>query len=74
MVSSTGIQIIIAVVGVIVSVATSVWVSGYKTGLKEGNMNSRFAKVDERMEAMGKDLAEIKGMFVLRLRDDGSSR
>lgn len=51
-------QVVIAALGVIVSVSVSAFISG----MRWGAMSSKMTQLE-------KDIAEIKGMFVLRLRD-----
>lgn len=58
------IEAIIAAVGVLMSAGISVFVAGYRTG-----------KLEAQITSMSRDISEIKGMFVLRLRDnDGPAR
>jgi hypothetical protein len=56
--SQTTIDLIIAGITVVVSVVTSAFVAGTRFGEMKGDMKS-----------LQKDISEIKGMFVLRLRD-----
>lgn len=51
-------QVVIAGLGVIVSVCVSAFISG-----------TRWGAMSAKMTQLEKDIAEIKGMFVLRLRD-----
>ena len=57
--SPIAIEILIAVLTFVVSVGTSMFVAGARWGSMQGDITS-----------MRKEVAEIKGMFVLRLRDD----
>lgn len=54
----TSLSILIAAVGVIVSILSSVFVAGSRWGRVEGDMRS-----------MSDRLAKIEGMFTLKLRD-----
>jgi cytochrome oxidase Cu insertion factor (SCO1/SenC/PrrC family) len=54
----TSVSILIAAVGVIVSICSSVFVAGARWGRVEGDMRS-----------MSDRLAKIEGMFTLKLRD-----
>jgi hypothetical protein len=57
-VNPTSISILIAGVGVIISICSSVFVAGARWGRVEGDMRS-----------MSDRLAKIEGMFTLKLRD-----
>ncbi len=54
----TSLSILIAAVGVIVSICSSMFVAGSRWGRVEGDMRS-----------MSDRLAKIEGMFTLKLRD-----
>lgn len=56
-------EIVIAAVGVIVSICSSMFVAGSRWGRIEGDMRS-----------MSDRLAKIEGMFSLRLRDSDEHR
>jgi hypothetical protein len=56
--NAVSVQIVIAAVGVVVSICCSMFVAGSRWGRIEGDMRS-----------MSDRLAKIEGMFSLRLRD-----
>lgn len=57
--SQTELDIIISGITVLISVLMSAFVAGLRVGEMRGDM-----------KLLARDLAEIKGMFVLKLRDD----
>jgi len=56
--SPTSLSILIAVVGVVVSICSSMFVAG-----------SRWGRIEGDMRGMSERLARIEGMFTLKLRE-----
>lgn len=73
--TSTDLSIIIGVITLVLSIASSMFISGTRWGRVEEKVNTiekRVANVDTLqvdMSVLKHDVAEIKGMFTMRLKD-----
>ncbi len=60
--STVSIEVIIALVGVLISILSSVYASGKRNGI-----------IESKMDYMNDRLAKIEGMFTLTIRQEGHS-
>lgn len=72
--TATGVSLIVTIAGFVVTIVSSIAIVSFKTGglskQVEINQESIRLKADlDDLQSIKESLAEIKGMFVLRLRE-----